>query len=58
MKAYQRGEVVTDTLLNPKLCDERQIVSLYALREELLIQINSRLRVSQVLCVRGKVEET
>jgi len=57
VKAYRSREVVMDTFLNPKLCDERQIVSLYALREELLLHISSRLGGSQVLCVCGEVED-
>jgi hypothetical protein len=57
VKAYKSREVVTDTPLNPKLCDVRQIVSLYALQEELLIHVSSSLGGSQVLCVCGKVEE-
>jgi len=57
VKVYKSREVVTDTLLNPKLCDEGQIVSLYALQEELLIHVSSRLGGSQVLCVCGEVKE-
>jgi hypothetical protein len=58
MKAYRSREVVMDAILNSKLFDERQIVSLFALWEELLIHISSRLGGSQVLCVCGEVEET
>jgi hypothetical protein len=57
VKAYRSREVFMDTLLNSKICDESQIVSLYALREKLLLHVISRLGGSQVLCVCGEVEE-